>query len=281
MELGRDEKRILLLTLLSIIIIAGLYTNSIFLQPERVEIGNLGKHVGEYVEVEGIVKYYKNTTKGTLVEICDMNGENETYLFLLFHSVQIPGSVIRARGMVQIYQGMLEIVVKDEGEIETLKRSLEVGLEELLSNPEFFVDMRIRVYGNLSHLYPAVDENQMQITDGINTTWVHIPFRYFGERDVYLYGTVINGTLYVENITLQYSGDVVSIGDIRQYEGKRIWVHATILAYQRLYGYYGWLRSGDYALKVFLKEKVDEGFCYLEGRFVYNEKNGQYELMVE
>ncbi len=281
MKMGKDEKRIFLLTILSITIILGLYVNSLFLQPEKVDIGRLGKYVGEYVEVEGIVKYYKNTTRGTLVKICDKEGKNEVYLFLLFHSVLTPGSILRARGIVQIYQGMLEIVVKDKGGIEILKRSLDIALEELLLNPEFFVGMRIRVYGNLSNLYAAVDEYQMEITDGINTTWVHIPSPYFGEREVYLYGTVVNGTLYVENITLQYSGNLVSIGDIWRHEEEKIWIKGEIISYERLYGYYSWLRSGDYRLRVFLKNRVDEGLQYLEGKFVYDEKNGQYELIVE
>ena len=277
----KDEKRVISIALISILILTALYIHSQFLEPEKVEISSIKNHVGEYVEVEGIVRYCKNTTKGTMVELYDMERENNVYLFLLFHKALSPGYVIRAEGIVQVYQGMVEIIVKEEGDVQIMNRSLDIGLEELMFNPQFFVGMKVRVYGNLTHIYPVVDEHQIKITDGINTTWVYVPFSYFGERDVYLIGIVENATLHVENITLRYEGKCISVGEIADYEGKRICVHAKILEYERIYGYVGWLKNRDYSLKIFMKEKREEGFQYIQGTFLYDSRNGMYELVVE
>lgn len=278
---GREERRILILALLSLLMLSSLYIYSLHLKPLEVEISDVNSHIGEYVEVEGIVKYSKNTTKGTMVQLYSQDGNDSVYLFLLFHRTLSPGYVIRARGIVQIYQGLVEILVKSEGDIEIMKKNVEIGLEELLQNPNFFVGMRIGVSGNLTDIYEIADERQIEITDGINTTWVHLPFAYFGERDIYIYGRVVNGTLYGENITLNSNETCISIGEIPKYEGKWVWVHGRVISYKRIYGYVGWLKDGKYSLKVFLKEKREEGSVFLNGTFIYDEENGMYELIVE
>ena len=277
----RDERRVLYISILTIFILTSLYLYSYTLTPKRIEISQISEHIGEYVEIEGIVKYSRNTSKGTMVELYDMNRKSETYLFLLFHKSLLGGYIIRARGIVQVYQGMIEVMVRSEKDIEVLERSLYIALEEILLNPSFFVDMKLRVYGNLTHVYPVIDEHQIEVTDGINITWVHIPFTYFGEREVYIYGMVKNGTLYGENITLFAEVKCVSIGELEKYEGKHVWICGSIISYSRLYGYSGWLKDGEYSLKVFMKEKREEGRTILEGTFVYNEKSGIYELVVE
>jgi len=274
MRIGKDEKGILFLTILSIAILVGLYAYSLFLQPENVSIGEVSKHIGDYVKVKGIVVYARNITNGVLAYIYDEGFENKISLFLRFSAVLYPGEVVVVKGQVVNYRGSAEIVVYNERDLQVIARYLELNLRELLEEPEHFVGMHIELQGNLSEMKMS---NYFEFTDGFNLIKVYVKNGYFGERNIYIKGTYEKGIFYAKNISLEYNGTCVELNKLRDYEGKPVWIHGSIISYF----YYGYLREGVYSLKVVSDKRIAAGYRVLDGKFVYNPYEAQYELKVE
>jgi len=113
--------------------------------PARVDIGDLDDvDVGRLVVVEG-------TVEGTPVDAGDVSvvllgdGTGRTVpLFLAFPSDAIsPGTRLRVTGRVDIYKGVIELVVKDKQDVIVLSRprSPHVDLDDLLYEPWGFDGM--------------------------------------------------------------------------------------------------------------------------------------------
>ncbi len=273
-ELGRDEKVVLAIAVLIMIFLASLFAYISFITPKKVDVSEIGENVGNFVEVSGIVGNIKQTQRGVVLKIYDKTFKNSTEAYLLFHTTLYPGERVVLRGEVSRYRGMVEILVKNKDDLKVLDKYLNLNIRELLTNPEFFVGMRVRIYGNMSSMVPS---EYLELSDGFNFTRIYVRGGYFGERDVYIYGTYSDGIFRAENITLNYGGKCVGIGNLEKYAGKKVWIHGTTVSYF----YHGYLSYSPYSLKVVSDRRISKGLIYLEGKFVYAEHSGQYELVVE
>lgn len=269
-----EEKKLIALLVVIILSLSLLYIYSSNVKPEKVNIGGLPKHIGDYVEVKGIVSYTRNITNGVLVYIYDENFENKTTLFLQFSAILHPGEVVIAKGQVVNYRGSVEVVAHDEKDLQIIAKYLELNLREVLEEPENFVGMHIKLRGNLSAMRMS---NYFEFTDGFNLIKVYVKNGYFGERNVYIKGYYENGVFHAENISLEYNGTCVALNELANYKGKHVWIHGSILSYF----YYGYLKDGVYSLKIVSDKKISSGYKVLEGELIYSLYTAQYELRVE
>ncbi len=269
-----EDKKLIALVLAIILALSLLYVYSSNVKPEKVNIGGVARHIGDYVEVKGIVGYSKNITNGVLAYIYDEKFENKTTLFLQFSAILYPGEVVIAKGQVVNYRGSIEVVVYREGDLQIIAKYLELNLREVLEEPEHFLGMHIKLRGNLSAMRMS---NYFEFTDGFNLIKVYVKNGYFGERNVYIRGYYEKGIFRAENISLQYNGTCVNLNELANYEGKVVWIHGSIISYF----YYGYLRDGAYSLKVVADKKIPAGFRILEGKLIYSPYTAQYELKLE
>ncbi len=271
-----EIKGVIMANVLIIILLTSLYIYSINLHPEKIEIGDVKNHIGEYVSVRGIVSKVENTSSGTFLIIDDMGRENSTVVFLFFHPFIAPGYMVEVSGVVQIYSDSPEITVKSPKDIRVLSESYAITLHDLLSNPQSFINFRVKIYGNITDIQK--DWHYIEVTDGIHTTWVYVERGYEGEEKAYFSGIVKNGMLHVENVSLKKNASIssVSIDKISNYEGKEVEIFGKILNY----GSYGYITDGKYSLRAFFKGEVEnEEDVYVEGLFIYDENIGAYEII--
>ncbi len=268
------ERKLIALLVIIVIALSLLYIYSSNVKPEKVNIGGVTRHIGDYVEVKGVVGYAKNITNGVLAYIYDEKFENKTILFIQFSKILYPGEVVIAKGQVINYHGSIEVVVHREGDLQIIAKYLELNLKEVLAEPEHFVGMHIKLRGNLSAMRIS---NYFEFTDGFNLIKVYVKNGYFGERNVYIKGYYEKGIFHAENISLQYNGTCVNLDELAKYEGKVVWIHGSIISYF----YYGYLRDSLYSLKVVADKNLPSGYRVLEGEFIYNAYEAQYELKLE
>ncbi len=269
-----EEKKLIALLVVIILSLSLLYIYSSNVKPEKVNIGGLPKHIGDYVEVKGIVSYTRNITNGVLIYIYDENFENKTTLFLQFPAILHPGEAVIAKGQVVNYRGSVEVVVHEEKDLQIIAKYLKLTIREVLEEPENFVGMHLKLQGSLSYMRMS---NYFEFTDGFNLIKVYVKNGYFGERNVYIKGYYENGVFHAENISLEYNGTCVALNELASYEGKIIWIHGSILSYF----YYGYLKDGVYSLKIVSDKKLSSGYKVLEGELIYSPYTAQYELRVE
>lgn len=273
-ELGRDEKIVLSITLAVMISLASLFAYMSLITPKRVGLSEIESNVGNFVEVSGVVGEVRQTQRGEILKIYDETFKNRTEVYLMFHESLYPGESVVLRGVISRYRGVVEILVSSESDLKILHKYLNLNIKELLANSQFFVGMKVRLRGDLSVMRPS---HYIEVSDGFNFTKIYTSSPYFGERNIYVHGKYKHGMIYADNITLNYTGPCVSMGKLDNYEGKEIWIHGTVVSYF----YYGYLIDGGYTLKVVADRIIGSGEVVVEGKFVYTDYSGQYELVVE
>jgi len=282
MKKSINEKRVYLYILLILFLLGSLYIYRTSIDAEKISVTEAQKYLGRYVELQGIVIHAKKFDNGMLLTIRDDNATLQA--FLNFQENIIPGTRIMVRGVVTKYRGNIELVVEERDELKIIRFPEEFPLSIILSSPEDYQNLLVRVRAQIFDVREVRDYSWLEISDGINITWVHIPQRYYGDRNVHLLGEVHNGTLYVENILLHYEGEEyknVSIGKLNEYEGQKVHVYGIILSYYRG-DFRGYLKDGEYSIKIWsdlpLKEKIP---VVVEGHLRYCERCGCYTLVVE
>ncbi len=270
-----EERGITILLVLSAISLLSLYLYQSSIGYEEVDVASLEEHIGEYVEVKAlVVRVYEYERSMSLRVV-----ENESYatVFMGFKMNIFPGSTVLVRGRVERYGGGVEIYVKEREDIAVVEEATTFSLREVMENPQFFLGLRIKVYGNLTSLREIENYSWIEISDGLNTTWAHVPGGYCGDPDVCLCGNVSNEILYVTSVNSTCQG--ISVGEIGEHEGEEVCVHAHVLSYHTT-SYYGYLRYGDYSIRVFSRNYPGEGEGYYVGTVVYVEEYGYYELLL-
>ena len=271
-----NVKGIIIANIICIIMLGGMYAYSVNVSPENVEIGKIGRYMGKYVKVVGIVTKIKNASSGMTMVLEDNNMKNSVMAFANFYRNIFPGTIAEVRGIVQKYSDSYEITIKNFNDLKIIKRSYEINLKILLKNPEYFKNFRLKIHGDITGAKRTY--HYVHVTDGFNTTWIYVGRGYKGERKVYFYGEVKNGMLHVENVSLKENKlyKNVSIGEISGYEGKKIEIWGEILNY----GGYAYITDGKYSLKAFFQREVkNEEDVYVEGTFIYDEHSGEYMLI--
>ncbi len=273
-SISRDEKIVIALIISIILILSVLYAYELKVEPAKINIGDISKHIGDYVEIKGIVWKSKNVTNGMILYIYDERFENKTEAYLQFSANIFPGALVKVRGQVVSYRGTLEVIVYKPQNVEIIEKYFKLQLPEVLQAPQHYVGMNIELSGNLSNMYMS---DYFEVTDGFTILKVYIKNGYFGERNIYIYGMYKNGIFYAKNITLDTHRNCTKLSELSNNEGKYVWIHATIISYF----YYGWLEEDGYAIKVVSDERIASGEVNLEGKLIYNAYDGEYVFEIE
>ncbi len=282
--MGKEiDKRILSLILLIILLLSLLYAWRINITPRKIEVKEAANFVGDYVEVAGIAIKVQKLSRATLLTLEDGNYTLE--VFLNFKEDIKPGCILRLRGIITTYRGELELLVENKKDVEVIARAQTLPLSALLSSPQSFLGMRLVIRGEIQDVKEYRDYHYLRISDGINTTWVHVPWKYYGERRVHLVGVVKEGILNVERISLVYNSEEyenVSVGEISHWEGKRIHVYAVILNYSKFLRVSGYLVDGNYTIRIWSYTRLKTSpLTTLTGYLRYDDKRGYYYFQVE
>ncbi len=265
------ERRALALNITIIIILSSLYIYESSIPPERVKIEELGKHMGEYVEVEGIVTKVSKDGKTVTIEDRDFN---HSALIYSPYPLQIePGFTVVVRGIADRYHGISEIVIKNRDAISVKSEYLRVNIRILLNNPERYEGLIVKLSAKV--IYSKVI--YLNVTDGKDYGHFYVNGDYKGEKKTYFYGRVKNGTLYLETPLNPQEYRNASIEKIGKLDGEKIRVYGWIV------GYYLHLilRDGNYSLNVYYYgAEIPKGFVEMKGKFAYNSLRGEYFLNV-
>ncbi len=271
------------LVLISLLLLGSLYLYRVSIAPQKIQLNDLREHMGEYVEVQGLVSSVTPLDRGMVLTL--ENGSSRITVYLNFREKLGPGYDVAVRGIVTTYRGKVEILVEHREDLIVKSNALSLSLRTLLSSPQSFLGMRVEVQGTISDIKATRDYHYLKITDGTHTAWVHVPWRYYGERRVHLAGTVKDGMLFVENISLSEKVCTcrnVSIGDIEKHEGERIHVYGIVISYSRFSGYSAKLRDGEYELSIlsFKPLNVTTSRVVVLGDLRYVVEHGMYQLVV-
>ncbi len=149
-------KLVVIIVVLSIAGLAGLYAYASCVGPIVLTPGELdASHEGKLVEVEGVVTEARITTSGfLLIDLADLSGPGEAVVFVdssLAEAVGniVPGDIVRARGMMEMYKGESEVVPSAVGDITVVQRDATLSPEPraLLSSPSLFEGLVVREAG--------------------------------------------------------------------------------------------------------------------------------------
>ncbi len=265
------ERRVLALNIAAILILSALYLYESSIPPKRVNIGELGKHVGEYVEVKGIVIAISGD--GKMITIEDMNFNHSAMIYSPEPLHLAPGYIVIVRGIVDRYHGVNEIIIRSGRDLRVKSEFLTVDLHILLNNPHRYDGLTVKLFAKV--IYSKVI--YLNVTDGNDYGHFYVDGNYKGEKKTYFYGRVKNGTLHLENPLNTEEYRDASIGEIGRMDGKRVRVYGWIV------GYYLHLIIGErgYSLNVYYYgDDIPNGYVEMKGKFAYDSSRGEYSLYV-
>ena len=265
------ERRVIALNLVIIVILSALYLYEANIPPTEVGIGDLSKHVGEYVEVEGIVLTVSDDGKSA--KISDEKFQNSATIYSDFSLSLSPGSIVVVRGIVEKYRNMYEILLKDREDIQVKSTSLPLAMPVLLQNPQRYVGLYVKVYGHTVYWKLIY----LNVTDGENFGHFYVYGNYEGEKKTYFYGTVKNGTLRLENPLNREEYKAVKVGEIKRMKEGKVRVYGWIA------GYYGHLIISQQNWSVnayYYGSEIPKGDVEIEGEFTYDYSRGEYIILV-
>ena len=264
------ERRVIALNLVIIVILSALYLYEANIPPTKVEIGDLSKHVGEYVEVEGIVLTVSNDGKSA--KISDEKFQNSATIYFNFQLSLTPGSRIIARGVVKKYRDIYEIALKSEKDIEVKSDSLTLTLPILLENPQRYSGLNVRIFGHAIYWKLIY----LNVTDGEDYAHLYVYGDYEGEKKTHFYGTIKNGTFHLDNPLNSGEYRDVKIGDIKRMKEGKVRVYGWIV------GYYGHLiiSQQNWSINVYYYgSEIPRGDMEIKGEFIYDHSRGEYEIL--
>ena len=261
----------------AILILTLLYVYRENLEPRHIELTEISEHVGDYVDVEGTVVYIREYEHGMYIEIAKNGSRVSAYLDTKIKLV--PGNFVNLRGIVEYRLGRYVLEVSNGGII--IHGFLKPSVREILQNPQSFVGLHIQVQGILSTPQKMVSKHYIRVSDGMHSVWIYVSVPYYGERDIYIIGTVKNGILHSEKIALGKFPHVplISIAAIPDFEGEAVQIHGYVLNYSRILGYAAYIMDEDYHLKVILPNPITPGYAVLNGTFEYLSTYGEYALI--
>ncbi len=266
------DRRVIALNLAIIVILSALYFYEANIPPTKVEIGELSKHVGEYVEIEGIVLTVSDDGKSA--KISDEKFQNSATIYSDFQLRLSPGSTVVVKGIVEKYSNSYEIAPRGRSDIQVKSDSLFMSMPVLLQNPQRYVGLHVKVYGHVVYWKLIY----LNVTDGENFGHFYVYGNYEGEKKTYFYGTVKNGSLRLENPLNTEEYRDATIGEIKDLN------HAKIRVYGWIIGYYGHIiiSQGKWSINVYYYgNEIPKGDTYIKGRFTYDESSGEYVILAK
>lgn len=273
----RDEMKLVVTVIAIILILTLLYVYRENMKPSRIELAEISEHVGEYVEVQGTVVYTRDYEHGMYIEIAKNGSRVSAYLDTKIKLV--PGNLVNLRGIVEYRLGKYVLEVSNGGII--IHGILKPNIQNILQNPQNFVGLNMQIRGNLTMAEKMVTKHYIRVSDGVHDAWIYVPVPYYGERDIYIIGTVKYGILHSEKIALNKNPNItlISIPNIPNFEGENVQIHGYVLNYSRILGYAAYIVDGDYHLKVILPRPLAMGYAVLNGTFEYLSTYGEYALI--
>ncbi len=263
------EKVLIALNVVILLSLLGAYYYRASVPPVDVKIEDARSHLGEYVEVGGIV--WRSWGDEDYTTILITEDFNSTLTVFARFSIEVPpGARIVVRGILAEVSGGIEILPEKPGDIRILSREYSAALPVLLENPERYVGLLVKFPAKVKYSRIVY----LNLTDEFGSVRGYVD-DYDGDRNAFFHGRVKNGKFLVD-----FASDIcvdgyqeVNTSSILSHEGEKVCLHAKIYDY----GLKLYVSSGNYTLPVYCElPEIPEGNVVVEGTFTYDSLSGRY-----
>ncbi len=261
------EGKILIIDAIIIISLVGLYIYEEMLPPEKTSIGNLGRHLGKYVIIKGVV--LRNPSSNFFI-VSDMQFKNKVGVYDSYSSPN-SGAVVSVAGVVKKFKDRYEIVIQKAGDLKIIKDCYETTIPVVMNNPSKFNGLNISVSGKIEYTRIV----SLTIYDGSGTMKIECKGGYSGSHHAYFLVKYVNGEFLAEAAYPNPPGKIVKISSIQPRNNRTYLINGTI----ETYGIYGIIRMDSYHMRFTVEsQNVPTGLATITGQFVYDTKYGEYIL---
>ena len=264
------ERKVISLNLAIIVILSALYLYEANLPPIKIHIEDLSEHVGQYVEVRGIILTISDD--GSSAKISDKNFHSFATIYSKFKLSLSPGATVVVRGLVEKYRNIYKIVLRDRNDIVVKSDSLPIAMPVLLQNPQHYIGLNVRIYGHVVYWKLIY----LNVTDGEDFAHFYVYGHYTGEKKTYFYGTVKNGSLYLETPLNTEEYKEIKMAEIKNLNNIKVRVYGWIVGYYShlIISYENWSVNVYY-----YGSKIPQGNLEVKGEFIYDDSCGEYEIL--
>jgi hypothetical protein len=157
----------------SVIGIVVLYFVSLLAEPVYIELTEIDSYEGKEVIVEGTVIEKHETRYGNqILKIKDAKSTEEIDSIIVFVEKAKPdieyGDRLSIQGIVQRYQGEIEIFVSDNKQIKIIEKwnNISIPLRIIAQDPHNYINLNLKILGKIEKIYHTyilledLEENQ-------------------------------------------------------------------------------------------------------------------------